>query len=280
MIKTLRMMTALGGLLVVGTGCEELDGLDPYLPQVTFQELAVDDVDWTGVESRFVFNVHNPNPVGINLARFDYALAFEQVEWLAGDSPEGLSLEAEGDSELALPVAFEFTDLYDLVQALRGVDDVDFALNGSFGFDTDWGPIDIPYAEEGGFPAPRKPDIQYNALRLQELSFSGAELALKLDVDNEHGSNLLFRNMDYRMSLAGVDVGGGFLDELGEVDGASTRTLSVPIQVNFADVGLALYDVLTGDRLTVDLDASMDVDTPFGVIPLELNRSGQVDLQR
>lgn len=278
----LPLSAALLSLAVFGTGCEELEDLDldQYVPTVTFKQLAVDEVDWDGVDSRFIFEVDNPNPININLARFDYALAFEQVEWLNGDSPDGLTLAADDASELALPVSFQFEELYDMVQAVRGQDDIGFALNGSFGFDTDWGPVDLPYAEDGGFPAPRKPDVSFNALQVADLSWSGATLDLKLDFDNAHGSNLFFRNVDYNVALAGIDVGGGYIGELGEVEGDSVRTLAVPIEVNFLDVGTALYDVLTGQNLRVDLDAVIDVDTPFGLVPLDLQKSGSVQLQR
>lgn len=277
----LALAFAMGGL-ALGTGCDangDLD-LDPYLPTVSFKELRVDHVDWDGVESQFVFNVANPNPVAIELSRFNYGLAFEDVEWLSGDDPDGLSLAASDGSEVALPVAFEFSALYDMVQAVRGQDDIGFALDGSFGFDTSWGPVDLPYLADGGFPAPRKPSFAYNALRIDQLSFSGADLALQLDVTNEHGSNLLFQNIDYQIALAGVEVGGGFLESLGEVDGASTRTLEIPISVNFRDVGSAIYDVLTGERLRVDLQADMDVDTPFGLVPLNLSQTGTVNINR
>lgn len=277
----LRLVLAIGALSIF-TGCEAVDDLelDPYLPTVAFKELRVDSVDWNGIESQFVFAVENPNPVAIDLARFDYGLTFEGVQWLTGDDPDGLTLPAADGSEMALPVSLQFASLYDMVQAVRGEDDIGFALEGSFGFDTSWGPVDLPYLADGGFPAPRKPTFTYSALRVQSLSFTSADLALELDVANEHASNLLFRNVDYQIALAGVEVGGGFLDDLGEVEGASMRTLQIPIAVNFLDVGSAIYDVLTGERLRVDLQADMDVDTPFGLVPLSLDQSGTVNISR
>lgn len=268
--------------LVLGTACDAEGNLDlePYVPSVAFKELRVDTVDWDGIDSQFVFTVENPNPVAIELSRFDYGLAFEGVEWLSGDDPDGLALAAADGSELALPVSLEFQSLYEMVQAIRGQDDIGFALDGSFGFDTSWGPVDLPYLADGGFPAPRKPTFTYNALQVESLSFTGADLALELDVTNEHGSNLLFKNVDYQIALAGVAVGGGFLEDLGEVEGDAVRTLRVPIAVDFRDVGSAIYDVLNGDRLRVDLQADMDVDTPFGLVPLNLEQSGTVNIRR
>ena len=79
-----------------------------------------------------------------------------------------------------------------MVQAVRGQDDIAFGLDGSFGFDTPIGPLDIPYDEQGGFPAPRRPEISLKKVKLKDLSLQGVSFDVKLDVDNDHGSNLLF----------------------------------------------------------------------------------------
>lgn len=264
------------------TGCagwEDFE-LDPYLPTVTFQRLDVLAVDWDGVDADFVFDVHNPNPVDVNMARFDYALAFEEIEWLAGDDPDGLFLGAEGDSELALPVAIEFQSLFDMVQAVRGQDDIGFGLDGSFGFDTPIGPVDVPYDEDGGFPAPRRPEFELNRLKLKDLSLAGADLNLKLDVDNDHGSNIFLQDVNYDIALAGLDVGGGYIAELGEIDGATNGSVNIPITIDFLDAGTALYSVLQGDELEVSFRADMNVETPFGLVPLEVDRLSEIGIER
>jgi LEA14-like dessication related protein len=274
--------TSLGLTLLVLTGCEGWEDfeLDPYMPTVSFQRVDVLAVDWEGVDADFVFDVENPNPVDVGMARFDYALAFEDVEWLSGDDPDGLVLTAEGASELALPVSLEYAELWGMVQAVRGQDDIDFGLDGSFGFDTPIGPLDIPYDERGGFPAPRRPEISLKKVKLKDLSLQGASFDVKLDVDNDHGSNLFFQNLDYELSLAGVDVGGGFIDDWGTVEGANQQTLSIPVEVSFAQAGTALYQVLQGEQLKVDIAGDVDVDTPFGIVPLEFDRSKRVSLER
>ncbi|MED5369452.1 MAG: LEA type 2 family protein [Myxococcota bacterium] len=267
-------------LLPALTACEGWEdvNLDPYKPTVSFQDLDVNDVNWEGVDADFVFAVENPNPVSVELAHFDYGLAFEQVDWLSGDNPDGLVLAASGGSDLALPVAFQYSDLWEMVQAIRGKDDIDFGLSGSFGFDSPAGVITLPYDEAGDFPAPRKPDIQLNTLQLQSLSLSGAELELTLDVDNAHGSRLDFLGLDYDLALAGVDLGQGSVQSLGSVEGDSSKRLAIPLEISFQGAAGALYSAFQGEKLKVDLDATVDVDTPFGVLPLAFDESGQVEL--
>lgn len=256
-------------------GCTELDA---YLPSVSFDRVDVESVDWEEISSDFVFKVNNPNPIEVKLARFDYALAFGGVEWAVGDDPDGLVLDASSGSEISLPVDIVFQSLYDMVQATRGEDNIAFGLNGSFGFNTPAGVVDLPYDAEGDFPALRSPGITYDRLRVDELSLSGATIELDLDIDNDHASNLMFNNFDYQLSLNGTDVGVGFLDLLAEVDGASSETVSVPLELDFVDVGTAIYSALTENSVKVGLDAVTEVDTPFGVVPLAIDQSGNVQI--
>ena len=257
-------------------GCEEIQ---PYLPTVSFDRLDVLDVDWGGIDSDFIFNVNNPNPVDIDLATFDYALEFADVEWITGDSPEGFELSASGDSELPLNVNLEFQNLYDMVQAVRGEDDIDFGLSGRFGFDTPIGLVELPYNASGLFPAMRTPTVDLGKLETSiNWSTLTANLDLNITLDNDHGSSLWFQNFDYDVKLVGSKVASGLIEDFSEVDGATTQNVKIPMEIDLTDVADAVYSAITGDTIEVEIIASTDVDTPFGVIPLSIDEAGTVDI--
>jgi hypothetical protein len=202
----------------------------------------------------------------------------EAVEVLSGDDPDGLLLSASGASELALPVTLGFDDLYDLVLATRGEDIIDFGLAGSFGFNTPVGPVNLPYTEDGDFPALRKPGITFTGITVEELSILDATLALNLDIDNDHGSSLLFQQANWTLQLGGLEAGSGLVADLAEVAGASTESVSIPVTIDFLDMGIALYDLLTSGAVDASLEASIDVETPFGTLPFSFSREGEIPL--
>ncbi len=260
------------------SGCNgELDG---YLPTIAFDRLEVNAVDWEMADTNFVFAVDNPNPLEITLASFDYTLAFQGEEWLVGDDPDGLVLGAAGESELALPVGLIFEDVYNMVQAVRGEDTIDFELTGNFGFNTPIGLIELPYDASGGFPALRTPTFGFQELRIDEVGLTSATLALDLAVDNDHASTLDFTNFDYSFQLEGEDVGTGSVAQLGAVDGGNTGTLTLPLEIDYAGAGYAIYEILVegSGNVNVGLSAATDVDTPFGLVPLDVAKSGRVSL--
>jgi LEA14-like dessication related protein len=253
--------------------------LSPYVPKVTFNRFDLVDLDFEHIDVDFVFDVDNPNPVDIPLARFDYSLGFEGVELIAGDDPNGLELKSDATSEMALPVGLEFANIFDIAEAVRGVDTIGFGLAGSFGFDTDLGPVDIEYDESGDFPALRTPSFDLGQLRIESADADSVEFGLDVDVDNDHASVLDFSNLDFRVKFAGVRVGSGTEEEVGEVAGASTETKTIPFTVDYADAIAALSAAVSGDALNVKLDADMDVDTPFGIVPLTVDETGDVEVR-
>lgn len=264
--------------LLLLAGCAGAD-LSGFVPTVRFSRFDVKAVDFEQIDVDFVFAVDNPNPVGVPLNRFDYALELAGVEIIRGEDPNGLELVAEGSSDVALPVSLAFADIFDLVEATRGVDTLPFALRGGFGWDTDIGPVDVSYDEGGEFPALRTPAVQLGQLRLGNIGTSAVDMSLDLSVDNDHGSALGFGNLDFDLSVGGVRVGQGAVSDLGEVPGADTRTLSVPISVDYADAIEAVAAAASGERVRVDFGADVDVDTPFGLVPLTIDEQGNVEVR-
>ncbi|MFN7142281.1 MAG: LEA type 2 family protein [Myxococcota bacterium] len=255
-----------------------------YLPTVKFQRLDLVALDFERIDVDFVFDVENPNPVEIPLSRFDYSLGFEGIEIISGDDPNGLALVAEGTSELALPVGLEFAGIFDVVQATRGLDYIGFGLEGGFGFDTDLGPVDIAFDEEGSFPALRTPRFDLGQLNIESADEDSVQFGLDVDIDNDHGSALDFMNLDYDMKFAGAKVGAGIVEEVGSVDGATTRTLNIPFEVDYVDAANALIAAANGEPLRVDLAADVDVDTPFealgiDIVPLSIDENGNVEVR-
>jgi LEA14-like dessication related protein len=253
-------------------------GLDPYLPSVTFSRLDLTAIDWEAISVNFVFDVYNPDPVNLPLDRFAYDLSLGGVSIVTGDDPDGLLLEAEASSEVLLPVTLSFEGIYEFVQATRGEDYIDFGLAGSFGWDTEIGPIDIAFDEGGSFPALRAPEIEIESLVLADYDYEQAEFDLGLLVDNDQGSNMDFTNLDYNVKFAGTKVSSGTEQELGTASGASTSRMTVPVSVDYLDAVDAIAAAVSGDEIKVDLSATTDVSTPFGIVALTIDENGNISV--
>lgn len=265
-------------LLAFGTGC---DDIQPYLPTVNFNRFDVKDISFTDADVDFVFSVDNPDPIAITLSSFSYAFGLESIDLLDGNDPDGMTLDAVGSSDLALPVHLVWQDVWDAVQATKGKDTVGFGLNGDFGFNTPIGEALVPYDQSGDFPAVRTPKFSFKRVKVNGLNLltQTADLSVDLGVTNDHASSLFFDNFGYDLSLGGTHCATGRIDQLGEALGASESTLTLPVQVNLLHVGSAVLDALNGrGNLNIGLAADTDVETPFGVLPLTIDQSGNVQV--
>lgn len=262
-------------ILVLLAGCISGGDLAAIIPTVKFNSLELKGLTWEDIDVDFKFDVDNPNPIDIPLQRFNYGLDLSDIEIISGDSPDGLNLEAEGQSVVTLPLNLSFGGIYDLVEAARGVDTLPFRLRGGFGWDTDIGPVDIDFDEDGEFPALRMPDMELGDLGVTSIDGDSANFNLGLDVDNDHGSTLDFDNVDFAVKFGGVSVASGKEDTIGSVEGASSRTLDIPFGVDYVDAASA---ILTGST-DVEFGADMDVDTPFGIVPLTLDENGDLKVR-
>jgi LEA14-like dessication related protein len=264
-------------LLVFCAGCSEFS---QFLPSVSFDGLEIRALTFEQADVDFVFQVENPNPVRLSLASFDYALELEDVPFLEGDNPEGFTLEPNGGSQLVLPVTLGYEDIWNTIQATRGEDVVDFLLSGAMGFDTPAGNIHLPYSEDGDFPALRTPEFSFSDVRVASFDlFSGtADLEVDLGVDNELGSTLFFENFDYDLTFDDTPVASGLVPSF-DVDGATTGTVTLPVSVDLFSLGAGVVDaIVSGGTLDLGLDAAMDVDTPFGIVPLSIDETGAVSV--
>ena len=114
------------------------------------------------------------------------------------------------------------------------------------------------------------------------IDWSGASLEVDLEVDNEHESSLWLSNFDYTLDLEGTSVASGILDtfELAPIaEGADRGVVSIPVEIDFLDVGMGVYDALTSNSVDLGLSATTDVETPFGLIPMTVEREGSVSIE-
>ncbi len=150
--------------------------------------------------------------------------------------------------------------------------------------------LNIPYSAGGGFPALRTPQFSFQGIRLASLDYETASIEIDLGVENEHESSLWFTNFDYDLGIDGVTVASGLISDLGEVAGtsaeasaaASVGTLTLPVDIDLWSLGSAatdIYNALAGNSaLNLDLSASTDVDTPFGVVALSVDETGDISI--
>lgn len=271
--------------ILLFAGCpkilQDLD-LDQYKPTVRFKKLKVDSVDFQGADTQFLFAVKNPNPIQVTLASLTYSLDLAGANFFTGKKPKGLTLEASKETQLAIPVSVTFSELFKLAGDIKNQDTVPFALSGDIGFNTPIGVIELPYKEAGDFPVLQKPTISFQGVRVTELAVlqNKASLGVDLNVTHEQASTLGFSDFTYDLYMKGQKVGDGTIAQFATVEPKETGLVTIPVNINLLEAGTAIVSALKDrDKVKFRIDADMNVDTPFGVLPLDIDKAKTLKLQ-
>ena len=217
----------------------------------------------------------------LSLASFSYDLDLAGTDMLEGKQDEGFTLEAQGSSPLRLPVNVTFADAVSVVSGARGQDEVAFKIAGDMGFNTPIGPITIPYQEAGNFPVLRPPTFKMNKIRVAKVSLlkQTADIELDLTVTNDGAKPVGLGAFDYALHLGGTRIANGKIAELASAE-AGTTPVTLPITVQLVDLGKSVVEAIT-KKTPVDarLKATMQVDTPFGQLPLNIDKKAELPVK-
>ena len=158
-----------------------------------------------------------------------------------GDNPDGLLLGASGASEVSLPTNIVFANLFDMVQAARGV--LPLVLVET------WIATDhLPVTENSTSETNQDAEVAYlltmrmaifqrcaspsfvEQVASQRFELERNHVGFAMDVDNEHASNLIFNRFAYDLSLGGASTLSGVVDDLEEVIHGGDADVDTPNQ--------------------------------------------------
>jgi LEA14-like dessication related protein len=236
-----------------------------------------------GFNLAFDVKVDNPNPVAISLAGLDYDLKLLGSRFLQGEQPTGLKVAANGSSQVQVPLRLGFQQLMSSYRQLKGAERADYQLDLGMGFDVPLlGRVRVPISYKGEFPIPRMPEIKLRSFDIRQLSMSGANLLLQMEVDNPNAFSLLLGKLDYNLKLNGYNVGSGLIDKPVNIEQGGQGVIGLPVSLDFAQAGLGLYKALLGSGISYDISGSMDASSSNAMLQafrIPLDKQGRIDLR-
>ncbi len=266
----------LTGLALGLSGCAALEEL-LQKPTVAFQNLDMQDLSFSGATLLFHFAVQNPNPIGFAVSEASYDLKLNQKEFLKGTLDQGLSLPASGSAPLSIPFEIQFFDFFKTVQDFLREDSLKYALSGDLAI----GSFRVPYSVAGSFALPKLPSISLKEVKIKSLTLNGASLAVALDVQNKNVHALQIQNVGYEIRLGDVLIADGSTGSLVPVGGGKSTQLTIPLNVNFLELGRSAYQILTKGSADYSISGDIGFDIPqIGVRAFPFSRKGSVSLTR
>lgn len=229
--------------------------------------------------------IKNPNALVVSLAGFDYDLQVDGASFLAGEQTQALRIAANGASVLQIPLTVNYKELYQTFKALEKQDSTKYRIAAGLKFDVPvLGPIRIPISHSAYLPVVKIPKIKLGSLRLKKMSFTRADLELKLNINNPNAIGFVVNHLNYNLKINRQDWAKGVTAKELRIAKKGKSTVMIPVSLSFAQVGRTVVNILKGNRaLDYALTGDVGLKTSFPgfkSVTLPLNNSGKVKIAR
>ncbi len=285
MLRILTIFILLGVLI---PGCAILDailGQRIKEPVVRVESVDFGNVSFESLELLFNFTIENPNQLGISLSSFDYELLLNEKSFVKGDQQDGMRIDANAISSVRIPVELKFRDIIESVQSVAQQDSSRYHFKSGFSFSLPViGDVRIPVQRSGNIPVIKTPSINVAHFKIDNISFTGANATLALNINNPNAFSLGVKNLQYAFTIDGIKVVEGTRNSAVSINRNDDSRIEIPVSINFTDFGQTIYRIFRGEqkaqfRLTgsAAFDSSLDF---FQNIPLNFDTAGELPLIR
>lgn len=270
-MKRTVLLTAVVAFSLALPGCAALRNLFQKAfrkPDLKFKTLSLREVSLGGADVDTIWTLNNPNPIGLSLAQADYAFFVENKQVVAGKPRNGLQIPASGKTDLNFPAGVKFQELAPALMVFLQKDVAAYRAEGTLGVDSPIGVIRFPLRKEGTFEVPKVPQLAFEPPRIKNITLSGAQLEIPITLTNRSSFPLPIGGITGALSIGGAKVGNVATGAQGFLDANGTKTVSVPINVNFASA-LSAGNAIRQGRATIALTGNLE--SGIGQVPISLS---------
>ncbi len=249
--------------------CQSLQQL-VQSPSVKIAGVKLDNINFQSVTLDFDLQVHNPNGFGMNLSGYTYRFALQDKELLSGNETKGVSVAAQGESHVHIPLTLQFKEIYSLIQNTKSLDSLAYQLSGSITPSGIFSNLTVPFSKSGSLPNIRIPEVSLQGLKVNKLNLTGIDLNLVMRLKNPNTFGFNLGKLNYAIQLAGQSVATGETSQAAAVPSKGTGEIRLPIKLDFLSAASSLKTALGGGSIECNISGGADLDTPFGNLALPI----------
>ncbi len=268
---TCRRVAALVSVPVLAAGC---------FPSASVRSVKVDDVSWQKVDAHIDVHAENPWPIPITVTAVEGTVTVGNVEVLSHRHDTPVTVEAGSNAKVRFPFVVDSKVLYDAAEGLLDAGETPYLLNGVVTLATPVGEVEVPVSSSGDLPALATPTVRLPDIKVKDISLSKGtlDLVFLFDVDNPNDLDLELKKVRYGARFAGSDVISGKSPSI-ELTAASESKLRLPVHLDVGSVGRGLIKTVQKGRVEGEAFITGQAHTPWGALPLDLKRSGQLSFR-
>ncbi|MDZ7719796.1 MAG: LEA type 2 family protein [Balneolaceae bacterium] len=273
-------------ILFLLSGCNTLRDLsNVQKPSVRYSSMSIDDISFSDVTLLFDFEVNNPNNFGVSADQYRYEFFINGKEFVTGIQTENLRIAGASKSIIQVPVSLTFSEVFDTIDSAVRQDSIAYRISSEVQFDlAGVSKQRVPVSAEGQLPIPKLPKIELSNFNINELSFSGAEMAASFRVQNPNSFGISFADASYNLTVNENEWLNTTLERDIELGESESELITIPIRLNSSQMGSVLFDMLRGEKefpYTLTGSARVSADIPgfdgFEVLPFNISGIYRLD---
>jgi LEA14-like dessication related protein len=274
----MRRLAAALALSAAGcAGVQELARSTFEEPKLAFRSATIQALDLDGATVALLFDLSNPNAIGVDVARAAWSVEAGGTRVAAGELPGGIAVPARGTASLSLPVRVRFRDVPGILALLGGgKDEVPYTVSGSVGVRTPFGVIDVALSHTDRLRLPRLPRFGVEGLVVRSVSFESVGLAVRVRVQNPNAFPVPGGTLDGALSVDGAQVADAAGARLEAMPPGSSAVVELPVRVSLASAGRADSALVAGG----DVDVQLSGKAVVAGLPIPLDLRARVPARR
>lgn len=257
-------------------GCKILKGL-VRSPEIKLDKVTLKSTSLFQGDLEFTFNVTNPNPIGVTVDEMTYQLFIDDKKTLEGTSPQGLDLPAMATKSVVFPLTVNYMESVESLVDFFRKDSFSYELKGTFKI----GAFTVPFSHKDIITIPKPPTVQVKGVKIISMTFTGARLALQLEITNPSSGRIDLKKVTYTVSLGGFKLFNGKSENISIAENTKSQTIAVPLSVDFMTLGKSAVTLFSQGNIDYELSGEMEFDIPnVGIKNFPFNKSGNTGMMQ
>ncbi len=254
-------------------------------PVVRINDVKLTNMNLENIDLKFTLGIENQNSISVELAGFDYELLIENKPFVKGEKQDALKIASNGRSEFSIPVSVNYTQLYEIFQAVKKADSIHYTFKSNLFFLIPFlGKIRVPVETTQTLPKIRLPIFKASKLKIDALDFAGADLSLFLEMENPNTWDMVLQNLDYSFAVNGQEWIAGKLNKKIALSQKGRGVIEIPMHLDFLKMGQSAYLLIKNPAdLEYSLTGNATIKSSISLLEsfnIPLNQKGRISIEK
>jgi len=230
-----------------------------------------------------VFNVEVANPYAVDLPLLDlaYSVGSGGTSLLQGNIKPSGAVPAGGTSVIQLPARITFASLIRTLKGVRPGSVVPYKADMTLGVDAPVaGRLTLPLSKSGQLPVPAAPEVELSSFQIAKLGMDETKATAMLQVKNTNSFALNLSKISIELALGAHKVANTSLAKSAKIAPGQSIAVDVPLSFSPRSFGLAVMNLLRGNKAAYSLVGSLEAGTPYGPLLLPFNGNGNTTITK